>query len=158
MYLSPNTGHGMNSLTKKKKLTDKQEAFLKHYFDVDCPQTFSNGRQSAIKAGYSINSYEWIITSMRDEIVERAKLEFAATSPKAVKKIVDSMEAPHNEDEPLGRTELRFKAAQDILDRAGITKKQEMSVETKNLHAVVILPQKTQHEEGQIYNPDGRDS
>lgn len=148
----------MNSLTKKKKLTDKQEAFIKHYFDVDSPKTFNNGKQSALKAGYSVNSYEWIITTMRDEIVERAKLEFAATSPRAVKQIVDSMTAAHDEGEPLGRTELRFKAAQDILDRAGVTKKQEVSVESHNLHAVVILPQKTQHEEGQIYDPDGRAS
>jgi hypothetical protein len=148
----------MQSLTKKKKLTDKQESFMKHYFNVDCPETFGNGKQSTLKAGYSENSYEWLITSMRDEIVERAKLEFAATSPKAVKKIVDSMTAPHDEGEPLGRTELRFKAAQDILDRAGVTKKQEMSVESKNLHAVVILPQKTQHEEEYIYDPDGRAS
>ena len=146
----------MNSLTKKKKLTDKQEAFIKHYFDVDSPQTFNNGKQSALKAGYSVNSYEWIITTMRDEIVERAKLEFAATSPRAVKQIVDSMTAAHDEGEPLGRTELRFKAAQDILDRAGVTKKQEVSVESHNLHAVVILPQKTQHEEGQKYDQDGR--
>ena len=148
----------MNSLTKKKKLTDKQEAFITHYFDVDCPETFSNGKQSALKAGYAENSYTTILSSMRDEIVERAKLEFAATSPKAVKQIVDSMTAIHDEGEPLGRTELRFKAAQDILDRAGVTKKQEMSVESKNLHAVVILPQKTQHEEAHIYDPDGRTS
>jgi len=46
----------MNSLTKKKKLTEKQEAFITHYFDVDCPETFSNGKQSALKAGYAENS------------------------------------------------------------------------------------------------------
>lgn len=85
---------------------------------------------------------------MRDEIVERAKLEFAATSPRAVKQIVDSMTAAHDEGEPLGRTELRFKAAQDILDRAGVTKKQEVSVESHNLHAVVILPQKHNTKKG----------
>jgi hypothetical protein len=67
------------------------------------------------------------------------------------------MTAAHNEGEPLGRTELRFRAAQDILDCSGVNKKQEAVIETRNLHAVVVLPQKTQYEPVEIFNPDERD-
>jgi len=147
----------MQSLVKKdKQLTDKQVSFLTHYFDVDNPVTFNNARQSCIAAGYAETSYPNVLTQMRNEIIERAKVTLAATSPRAVQQIIDSMTAAHNEGEPLGRTELRFRAAQDILDRSGVNKKQEAVIETKNLHAVVVLPQKNQYKPVEIYNPDDR--
>lgn len=149
----------MKSLvTKDKELTEKQVSFMTHYFDVDNPQTFSNARQSCAAAGYASSSYPTVLTQLREEIIERAKLEMAVTSPRAVKQIVDSMTAAHTEGEPLGRTELRFKAAQDILDRSGISRRQEAVIETKNLHTVVILPQKSQYEPVEIFNPDDRSS
>ena len=43
---------------------------------------------------------------------------------------------------PTSQMELRLRAATDILDRTGISKKQEIDVKAEIVHGVVFLPPK----------------
>ena len=91
---------------RKKELTTKQEKFLS--------VLFNNGGQvmAAIEeAGYSPDSRGWLMHSVKNEIIERAKTQLAGSSVKAV-------------------------------NRAGISKRQEINIEGQVLHGVVMLPAK----------------
>ena len=73
---------------KKKELTPKQEKFL----DV----LFNNGGQimSAIEeAGYSPDSRGWLMKSVKDEIIERAKTQLAGSSVKAINRLSEGLDA-----------------------------------------------------------------
>ena len=44
---------------------------------------------------------------------------------------------------PTNRLELKYRAAGDILDRVGITKRQQVDVSGEIKHGIVLLPGKT---------------
>ena len=120
---------------KKKELTPKQEKFL----DV----LFNNGGRvmSAIEeAGYSPDSRGWLMHSVKNEIIERAKTQLAGSSVKAVNRLHEGLDADGTI--PSGQMDVRMKAASEILDRAGISKRQEINIEGQVLHGVVMLPAK----------------
>jgi len=120
---------------KKKELTPKQQKFL----DV----LFNNGGQvmSAIEeAGYSSDSRGWLMKSVKDEIIDRAKTQLAGSSVKAVNRLHEGLDADGTI--PSGQMDVRMKAASEILDRAGISKRQEINIEGQVLHGVVMLPAK----------------
>lgn len=120
---------------RKKELTEKQEKFL----DV----LFNNGGQvmSAIEeAGYSPDSRGWLMKSVKDEIIERAKTQLAGSSVKAITRLAEGLDADGTI--PSGQMDVRMKAASEILDRAGISKRQEVNVNGQVLHGVVMLPAK----------------
>jgi hypothetical protein len=58
-------------------------------------------------------------------------------SPKAVKKVLDVLDNPHKQG---AKTQLD--AAQSILDRAGIAKRERLEVEVKAPSGLVFLPPK----------------
>ena len=104
----------------KKRLTDKQESFLTALFS-------NRGNISAAleEAGYSPNSRRDVLASLKDEIQERTRLMLNGASVEAAQNIVDTMNLGNNIDGPVNRLELRYKAAGDVLDRVGITKRQQ---------------------------------
>ena len=120
---------------RKKELTQKQEKFL----DV----LFNNGGRvmSAIEeAGYSPDSRGWLMKSVKDEIIERAKTQLAGSSVKAINRLSEGLDADGTI--PSGQMDVRMKAASEILDRTGISKRQEVNVNGQVLHGVVMLPAK----------------
>jgi hypothetical protein len=120
---------------KKKELTTKQEKFLS--------VLFNNGGQvmAAIEeAGYSPDSRGWLMHSVKNEIIERAKTQLAGSSVKAVNRLHEGLDADGTI--PSGQMDVRMKAASEILDRAGISKRQEINIEGQVLHGVVMLPAK----------------
>ena len=64
----------------------------------------------------------------------------ATTTANAVGQIKDALSV--STEEAIARQKLRFEAATDILDRCGISKRQEVVTENKHIHAVVLLPAK----------------
>ena len=60
----------------------------------------------------------------------------------AAQNIVDTMNLDNNIDVPVNRLELRYKAAGDVLDRVGITKRQQMEISGDIRHGIVLLPGK----------------
>ena len=121
--------------SKKKELTIKQENFL--------TALFNNGGQvmAAIEtAGYSPDSRGWLMRTVKDEIIDRAKNQLAGSSVKAVNRLSEGLDADGTL--PSGQMDIRMKAAAEILDRAGIGKRQEMDIKGQILHGVVMLPAK----------------
>ena len=120
---------------RKKELTTKQEKFLS--------VLFNNGGQvmAAIEeAGYSPDSRGWLMHSVKNETTERAKTQLAGSSVKAVNRLHEGLDADGTI--PSGQMDIRMKAASEILDRAGISKRQEINIEGQVLHGVVMLPAK----------------
>ena len=124
---------------KSQELTEKQENFLDAYF-AEGEKTFGNITQSLLQAGYSESSRSSVSKAMRPHIIDRAKGLLATTTANAVGQIKDALSG--STEEPIARQKLRFEAATDILDRCGISKRQEVVTENKHIHVVVLLPAK----------------
>lgn len=121
-------------MVPKKVNTPLQEAFLNCLFDLDV-----NGdiRKAMTKAGYSENSsIREIIEPIKDQIIELAKTQLALNSPKAVIGLLDVVERPQQ----LGATN-KINAANSVLDRVGLTKKDDSALNVPK-GAIVLLPPK----------------
>ena len=118
---------------KKKKLTEGQQKFLNCLF-------INNGdiTKACEEAGYASTSRTWLVKVLADEIVEVSKKELAVNSPKAVSRVVESM----NDDGLNPRQELRLKAAQTLLDRVGLGKIEKQQHEVQAIHGIVLMPSK----------------
>ena len=125
-------------ITKKRALTEKQENFL--------TVLFSNGGNIADalrKAEYSPHSRKDVLASLKEEIAERTKLMLNGAAVKAADNIVNTMDVERDNGIPTNRLELKYRAAGDILDRIGITKRQQVDVSGEIKHGIVLLPGKT---------------
>jgi hypothetical protein len=121
---------------KKNEITEKQNNFLDALFD--------NGgdiNEAMLTSDYQQGSKGWLVRSLRSEIIERAKYELAGSAVKSVKRISETLDADGTI--PNSHMELRMKAATDILDRVGISKRQEVDIKAELIHGIVLLPAKT---------------
>jgi len=78
--------------------------------------------------------------SVRDEIIEQTKYHLASSSVKAANRLIEGLDA----DGTLSSSQMdtRLKAANDILDRTGVSKRHEVTSESKVVHGIVLLPSK----------------
>ena len=120
--------------TPKKSLTDSHEKFLDALFG----EARGNPKKAGELAGYSEHSYPKVLRSLKQEIVSRAENYLAVHSAKAATKIVDMLE----EDGTTPHANIRMEAAKQILDRIGITKKEQVDINMKAMHGIFILPPK----------------
>ncbi len=121
----------------KKNLTEKQENFL--------TALFSNGGNisEALKtAKYSHHSRKDVLASLKEEIAERTKVMLSGAAVKAADNIIKTMDVDVDAEIPTNRLELRYRAAGDVLDRIGITKRQQIDVRGEIKHGIVLLPSK----------------
>ena len=123
---------------RNKTLTDKQQKFL------DCLIT-TNGdpKQAAILAGYSNGSHYQVIAALKDEIIDLATNVLANSAPEAAFKLVEIMKT----NKPMPQIQNKLQAAQAILDRVGVVKKERLDV-NHNIGSggVFILPEKREGE------------
>ena len=122
----------MSSLTTKKKLTEKQENFLNNLIE-----TKGNLKLSAELAGYSGNHYQ-VIQSLKQEIVDLASDVLAREAPLAAFKLVEVLQS----DKALPQANVKLQAAQTILDRVGLGKKERLDVNHNVSGGIFILPEK----------------
>tara|TARA_R110001592_G_scaffold5747_2_gene31380 strand:+ start:285 stop:704 length:420 start_codon:yes stop_codon:yes gene_type:complete len=122
----------MSSLTSKRKLTEKQESFLNNLIE-----TKGDLKLSAELAGYSGNHYQ-IIQSLKHEIVDLASDVLAREAPLAAFKLVEVLQS----DKALPQANIKVQAAQTILDRVGLGKKERLDVNHNIGGGIFILPQK----------------
>ena len=122
----------MSLPTTKRKLTEKQESFLNNLFET-------NGyvKLSAELAGYSGNHYQ-VIKSLKHEIVDLASDVLAKEAPSAAFKLVEVLES----NKPLPQANVKLQAAQTILDRVGLGKKERLDVNHNVQGGIFILPEK----------------
>ena len=117
---------------KDRTLTDKQQKFL------DCLIEYNgNAKLAAQEAGYSGNHYQ-VVKSLKNEIIDLATDILANSAPQAALKMVDIM----NTDMPIPQVANKLQAAQTILDRVGVVKKERVEVDHKTTGGVFILPAK----------------
>ena len=123
------------SVPAKRELTEKQKIFL----DNLC----INGGDvlHAVQiAGYSPKSRGWLVRSLKSEIIEYSRNHLIGSSVKAVTRITEALD--HDGTLPSSQMDTRLKAAGDILDRVGISKKQEIDHTGEIVHGIVLLPAK----------------
>jgi len=125
--------------TQEKSLTDTQEKFLDALFG----EARGNPKKAGELAGYSEHSYPKVLRSLKNEIVERAENYLASHSAKAATKMVDMLE----EDGTTPHANIRMEAAKQILDRIGLTKKDQLDINMQVKHGIFILPAKEEPEE-----------
>jgi len=119
----------------KKDLTSKQIAFL--------DMLFSNGGnviEAMEVAKYHPSSRSNLLTGLRNEIAERTKSSLAGAAAKSAKRLEEALDADGTI--PTSQMETRMKAATDILDRVGVSKRQEVDIRAEVIHGIVLLPAK----------------
>ena len=127
--------------TQKRNLTDMQEKFL----DVLFAEAKGNPREAARLAGYSENSYSKVIRNLKKEITELAENHLSTHSAQAANRLIALLD----EDGTTPQASIRLAAANSILDRVGIVKKDQLDINMKALHGIFILPAKD--------NPESKD-
>ena len=132
-----------SSITKiqKRHLTDMQEKFLNVLF----AEAKGNQREAARLAGYSSHSYPKVIRNLKKEITELAETHLSTLSAQAATRLIALLD----EDGTTPQAGIRLAAANSILDRVGIIKKDQNDVNMKALHGIFILPAKD--------NPESKD-
>ena len=120
--------------TQKRNLTDMQEKFL----DVLFAEARGNPREAARLAGYSENSYSKVIRNLKKEITELAENHLSTHSAQAANRLITLLD----EDGTTPQASIRLAAANSILDRVGLTKKDQLDINMKALHGIFILPAK----------------
>jgi hypothetical protein len=119
-----------------KIYTEQQEKFLSAL-----PHNFGNIRAAMDAAGYSQNTPEnYVIRSLKDEIIEIAKNALAGQSIRAVVELQNVLNNPHE----VG-VKNKIMAIKEILDRAGIVKEEKISISGGD--GVIILPAKVRREQ-----------
>ena len=123
-------------MAEEKQLTDKQLVFLEALMSEECKGSIRKAMNIANYAETtSINS---VVSSLKEEINERAATMLAMNAPKAAWGMVDVLDDPG----AMGARNSIAAAAQ-ILDRTGLIKKEQ--IEVKNTGgAMFILPPKNE--------------
>ena len=118
---------------RNKTLTEKQQKF------IDC-LVVTNGdlKQAAELAGYSNGSHYQVIKALKTEIIDFATDVLANSAPEAAFKLVEIM----NTNKPMPQIQNKLQAAQAILDRVGVVKKERLDVNHNVTGGVFILPAK----------------
>ena len=80
------------------------------------------------------------MSSLKDEIIDRTRSLLASYSVKAAHRITEGLDA--DGATPLNQMDMRFKSAEAVLDRVGISKKQITEVHGEVVHGIVMLPAK----------------
>ena len=117
----------------KKELTVKQQSFLDHLVD-----TGGDPREAAELAGYAKNGHWQVAHALKNEIIELPSNILAQSAPKAAMKLVDVMDS----NTPIPQANIRLQAAQTILDRTGLGRKDNLDVNHKVEGGLFILPAK----------------
>lgn len=121
-------------LDKKKKLTEQQETFLN--------ALGGEARGNIVKAmdiaGYSPTSKSHLVDSLKEEIIDVAQKILATSAPKASQKLVEIMDS----DDPIPQVSAKLQAAQTLLDRVGIAKREKLDVTHTAAGGIFLLPEK----------------
>ena len=122
---------------KDRTLTEKQQKFL------DCLiATNGDPKQAATLAGYNGNHYQ-VISSLKEEIIDLATNVLANSAPEAAFKLVEIMKT----DKLIPQLSSKLQAAQTILDRVGVVKKERLDVSHTYSGGIFILPAKDTEKE-----------
>jgi|TARA_R110000822_G_scaffold64439_7_gene158226 mevalonate kinase len=118
----------------KRKLTEQQRAFL----DALSGQARGSIKQALVIAGYAETSQSAVVDSLKEEIIDVANTILAKSAPRAAEKLVEILES----DDPIPQVSAKLQAAQTLLDRVGISKKEKLEVTHTAAGGIFLLPEK----------------
>jgi len=122
---------------KKKELTERQKELI----DALMGPAKGDIRKAMQLAGYSPNTNTMeVIKPIRDEVKEAAEMVISMNAPKAALGVVGVLDDPT----ALGAKNA-VSAAKEVLDRAGVVKKEQVEVNAPK-GAMFILPPKKDDE------------
>ena len=116
-----------------REISPQQEQFLSNLFDNG-----GNVTDAALSAGYAKGSVTWLKTSLADEIINRTKNVLSMHAFKAATRLVTTIDNPV----PERGDDLRFRAAESLLNRVGLGKQETTNVNVQAVHGIVLLPPK----------------
>ena len=119
--------------SKEREITPKEEQFLTNLFENG-----GNITDAAVKAGYSKGSTTWLRNNLADEIIRRTQNVLSMNAYKAASRLVTTIDNPV----PERGDDLRFRAAESLLNRVGLGKQETTNVNGQAIHGVVLLPPK----------------
>ena len=122
-----------NLAPQKRELTEKQEIFVDTLL-----QNGGNVTAAMSVAGYKPNSRQWLVRSVKDEILNRTEHLLALNSARAAQRIISTIDDDGTEP----RAEIKLKAAESRLNRVGLGRKDTVQHNVTALHGVVLLPTK----------------
>ncbi len=122
------------SLDNKRKLTEQQEKFL----GALATEAKGDINKALDIAGYKPGASSAVINSLKDEIVDVATKILAKSAPQASQKLVEIL----NSDDPIPQVNAKLQAAQTLLDRVGVAKRDKLDVTHTSASGIFILPQK----------------
>ena len=120
--------------TKKRELTEKQQKFL----DTLGSEARGDIKHALKVAGYEDTSYYAVVKSLRQEIIDTANTILAHSAPKAAAKLVEVLESAA----PIPQVNAKLQAAQTLLDRVGVAKREHINVNHNVSGGIFILPDK----------------
>lgn len=117
-----------------KSLTDKQKAFLDALYE----EAQGDIRRAMEIAGYSKSTpMSAVVEALADEIVDLGRKFMALNVPKAALGMVNIIDDPTQ----LG-AEKRIMAAKEVMDRAGLVKREKIDVGAEGISGIFLLPAK----------------
>ena len=122
------------SLDNKRKLTEQQQTFL----SVLATSAKGDINKALNIAGYKETSHYNVINSLKDEIVDVATKILAKSAPQASQKLVEIL----NSDDPIPQVNAKLQAAQTLLDRVGVAKRDKLDVTHTATSGIFLLPEK----------------
>lgn len=114
------------------EISAQHELFMEAYLDS------GDVYQAAEDAGFARNYGPKLFHKLKDRIMPQLEDKMAMMQVKAI----NVMESSMGEGALNPKQEIRMRAAQDVMDRGGLTKKQSIDVSGSDLPAVMILPAK----------------
>lgn len=112
---------------------------LKHEVFIESFVETRNVREAAEMAGFSASHGYTLFKKLRDEINERLQDELIMAQAEAVHVMKESMT---KDDFVPAVQATKLRAAEQVMDRGSLTKKQHLEVSATELPAVMILPAK----------------
>ena len=123
---------------KKRELNERQKTF------IDSLVTNAGNISSALQqAGYAESSRTHLMNSLSEEIIDRAQSVLAVNSVRAATNLVNAMD----DDGSIPRSDVRLKAAESVLNRVGVGRRDTVEHNVTALHGVVLLPSKASQKE-----------
>ena len=119
--------------SKEREITPQQEEFLTNLFENG-----GNITDAAVKAGYARGTTTWLRNTLADEIIRRTQNVLSMNAYKAASRLVSTIDNPT----PERGDDLRFRAAESLLNRVGLGKQETTNVNVQAVHGIVLLPPK----------------
>ena len=122
------------SLDGKRKLTEQQEKFLAALSS----EAKGDINKALELAGYKPGASYAVVNSLKDEIIDVATKILAKSAPQASNKLVEIL----NSDDPIPQVNAKLQAAQTLLDRVGVAKRDKLDVTHTATSGIFLLPEK----------------